>query len=263
MLTSIENPFIKMVLSLGKKKNRTKKKLFLAEGPHLVQEALSAGFGLKGVIVTSPSLNEELDSLINKVKDMRIRIYEVTPNLFERLAETETPQGIIALAKLPDQVEEWPNPNQYLGFVLDGIQDPGNVGTIIRTAWGAGTKDIFISDGTADPYSGKAVRASQGGIFHLQVHIKPVEEVIRWANLHNVTLWIGDPKADRIYFSQDLTVPSLFVLGAEAHGPSPELIKAGIPVKIPLSSGMDSLNVSISSGVLVFEALRQRWISSF
>lgn len=262
MLTSIENPFIKMVLSLGKKKNRTKHKLFLAEGPHLVQEALNAGFDLKGVIVTGSLIDEELISLVKKVNEMRIRIYEVPPKLFERLAETETPQGIIALAKLPDQVEEWPNPHQYLGFVLNGIQDPGNVGTIIRTAWGAGIKDIFISDGTADPYSGKAVRASQGGIFHLHVHIQPVEEVIRWANLKNVTLWVGDPKADRIYFSQDLTVPSLFVLGAEAHGPDPQLIKAGIPIKIPLSSGMDSLNVSISSGILVFEALRQRRISS-
>lgn len=261
MLTSPENPFIKMVLSLKRKKGRIKNRLFLAEGPHLVQEAFNAGFSLKGLIVASDSFNEDLDSLISQARDLRITIYQVAPRLFQRLAETETPQGIMALAVLPEHSDKWPPSQGYLGLVLNGIQDPGNLGALIRTAWGAGIKEIFITPGVTDPYSGKTARASQGGIFHLQIHTRSTEEIIEWTMRNQVNLWVGDAKAKQVYFHQDLTAPGLFVLGAEASGVDPLFMGAGIPVKIQLPGGVDSLNVAISGAIMLFEALRQREIA--
>lgn len=258
MLTSRENPLIKLISALKSKKGRIKHRLFLAEGPHLVREAMNSSAGIKGLICEGKNLGSGVAILLDLAKERKIPIYDVAPKLFKELAETESPQGIMALVTIPEFAELLPEPRGFLGLILNGIQDPGNVGTILRTAWAAGITDLFLTPGTADPYSGKAVRSSQGGIFYLRIHNFSVEEIISWSERNSILIWAADPRAENIYYEQDFTRPGVFLLGNEARGPEAGFAGVGIPVRIPLPGRADSLNVSTSAAILVFEALRQR-----
>lgn len=273
MISSKENPLIKTVTALRRKKGRLKHGLFIAEGPHLIQEAFASPFArsIKGLILEGEDqagLGDDAGSpfaagaLAQSAKARGISLYYVTKRLFKELAETENPQGILALLELPPadtalQSKE-PLAKGFLGLLLNEIQDPGNLGTILRTAWGAGIKNLFITPGTVDPYSGKAVRSSQGGIFNLIIHRTPLTQVIAWARENGITIVSGDPRGAKLYYDYDFTLPTLILLGNEGRGPQQEAVAAGLPVKIPLPGGAESLNVATAAGILIFEAVRQR-----
>lgn len=264
VITSRDNPLYKLYNAVKTNKGRKKHRLFLAEGPHLVAEALAASYPLHSVLVAeerflSPQRPSWLLPLLQEAERGGIPVYRMAGALFHRLAETETPQGIMALAVLPEDGMALPAPEGFLGLLLNGIRDPGNVGMIMRTAWAAGVKDLFFTPGTADPYSGKAVRASQGGVFHLRLHRRPLVDFLRWAEEAAVTCWVGDPRDGKDHYQADFSQPALIVLGHETQGPEKAARECGQRVKIPLPGGADSLNVAVSAGILIYEALRQRW----
>jgi TrmH family RNA methyltransferase len=271
MLSSKENPLIKVVSALQKKKGRLKHRLFIAEGPHLIQEAFASPYAkkIRGLILEGKDAPDESDYssevcvLVQAAKAGGIPLHYVTKRLFKEVAETENPQGILALIDLPptdtpQQKTEFPSAHDFLGLLLNEIQDPGNLGTILRTAWGAGIKDLFITPGTVDPYSGKVVRSSQGGVFNLNIHQTPLAQVISWAREKGVTIVSGDPRGRKVYYDHDFTAPTLILLGNEGRGPQQAAATAGLPVQIPLPGGAESLNVATAGGILIFEALRQR-----
>ncbi len=244
-------------------KGRKKHRLFLVEGPHLVAEAVKASHPLHSIIVTEEKFSPgqgpaRLLPLLQQAEAEGIPVYRMAGGLFRRLAETETPQGILALTMLPAEKMELPAPEGFLGLLLNGIRDPGNIGMIMRTAWAAGVKDLFLTPGTADPYSGKAVRASQGGIFHLRLHQRPLTAFLNWAKETAVTCWVGDPHGGIDYHQADFSGPALFILGHETQGPEKTAREGGERVRIPLPGGAESLNVAVSAGILLYEALRQR-----
>jgi TrmH family RNA methyltransferase len=147
-----------------------------------------------------------------------------------------------------------------LGLIIDGLQDPGNVGAIIRTAWAAGCDGLLFTPNTADPFQGKVVRASMGGIFYQSVYrnLKPVD-IVEWSERMGVQIVVGDPMASQYCFEFNLTRPSLILIGNEGKGYNPEWDNhPTIKALIPQPGGAESLNASISAGIFLYEAIRQR-----
>ncbi|MGE5606509.1 MAG: TrmH family RNA methyltransferase, partial [Bacteroidota bacterium] len=170
--------------------------------------------------------------------------------------------GIIATIALPQQTNLIDFTDFKLGLIIDGLQDPGNVGAIIRTAWAFGCNGIFFTPGAADPYQGKVVRASMGGIFYQRIclNLEP-EAIFELSNRMGIQIIAGDLKATEFSFQTNLAGASLILIGNEGRGLSPEWAKYPIAkVLIPQPGGAESLNASISAGILLYEALRQRLI---
>ena len=260
LLTSRDNPLIKTIFALQKRKGREKHRLFIAEGPHLLEEALNSSFTVQSVIMKEGTTCS--GSLWEKITERRVPVYQVFPRLYQELAETQTPQAMLGIVTQPQESAVFPlvEPD-FAGLILDEIQDPGNLGTMMRTAWAAGFRHLFLTPGTVDPYGGKVVRASQGGIFNLKLYAQPMDSILNWAFTHGIKVWVADPRGAKLYFEEDLTGPILFVFGNEARGFDWSTLTGNHRVeglRIPLPGGAESLNVSISAAILMYEALRQK-----
>jgi TrmH family RNA methyltransferase len=260
IITSPTNQFVKTAASLRQKKGRLAQGLFLAEGPHLVAEALRAQAEIRQYFWTARlGACEAGQALLRRLAGMA-EGFEVSEPVLAKLAETETPQGIVALVALP------PEPaldltGVQLAVVLDGLQDPGNVGAIIRTAWAAGLDGLLLTSGTADPFAGKVVRASMGGVFNQKIYrnLRP-ELIATAARAAGLQIVVGVPDATSVYFTVDLTRPTLIVVGNEGQGVAAQWADyAPCRVMIPQPGKANSLNVAVSLGILTYEALRQRW----
>jgi TrmH family RNA methyltransferase len=176
------------------------------------------------------------------------------------LSEVETSQGILALARRPAFDEERLFAGTPLVLVAAGIQDPGNVGALLRSAEAAGATGAYLTDGAADPFSWKALRGSMGSAFRLP-HRRRITTADALARLraHGVRVIAADPGAALPYFEADLRRPVAFLMGPEGSGLPPALTAgADASVAIPMAPGVESLNVAVAAGVLLFEAARQR-----
>ena len=264
MITSVSNELIKLVKSLHHKKGRLQGNLFLAEGIHLVQEALKSSLKLKHFFwsekLTKTSEGKELLNILQNADFQGLQGFQVSEPVMAKVCETENPQGIVATLVLPSPGNLMDLSGFKLGLIIDGLQDPGNVGTIIRTAWAAGCDGLLFTPNTADPFQGKVVRASMGGIFYQRIYpdLKP-DAIMEWSERMGVQIVVGDPRASHYCFQSDLTRPSLILIGNEGKGYNTEwdnhpIIKA----LIPQPGGAESLNASISAGIFLYEALRQR-----
>ena len=263
MITSNSNNLIKMVSSLQNKKGRLEHKLYIAEGLHLVQEAVNAQVRIDRYFWTSRlTLTKEGDILLQNLQRGNYEGYEVSEAVFSKISETEHPQGILATVSIP------PEPifklsGFRLGLVVDGLQDPGNVGTIIRTASAANLDVVLFTSGAADPFQGKVVRASMGGIFYQKIYRNLTPEMIlREAEKAGVRVVAGDPGATLNYFECDFLSPTLLIVGNEGRGLTEVWENNYIQkVLIPQPGRAESLNVSVSAGILIYEAIRQRIIN--
>jgi len=260
LLSSRDNPLIKTTISLQKRKGREKNRLFLAEGRHLVEEALKSSFTIRWVLVKEGTpCSGPFWELLTKQK---VPVYQVSARLYPALTETETPQEVLGVVACPEETKGFPPVESgFSGLILHALQDPGNLGTILRTAWAAGIKTVFTTPGTVDPYSGKVVRASQGGVFNLRLYVRPLDQILAWAEDAGVRVWMADPRGKQVYYQADLTGPALFLFGNEAHGFAGNELTTVESLKIPLPGGAESLNVSVAAAILIYEALRQRGIA--
>jgi TrmH family RNA methyltransferase len=260
VITSTTNQQVKMVRSLHQKKGRLEQGLYLAEGIHLVSEALRAKAEIRQYFWTGRlETTTEGRELLRHLTVARVPGVAVSERVMAKLAETETSQGIIALMAIPSE-PPLSLTGVQLALVLDSLQDPGNVGTIIRTAWAAGLDCLLLTSGTADPYQGKVVRATMGGLFYQRLFCNLSPEVIATAARQaGLQIIAGSLGAHRSCFAVDLTLPTLVLVGNEAKGIAPEWDAfAPRKVLIPQPGNADSLNVAVSAGILVYEALRQR-----
>ncbi|HEY8464325.1 MAG TPA: RNA methyltransferase [Bacillota bacterium] len=259
MITSNTNRLIKLASSLQLKKGRLQHKLFLAEGIHLVAEALKAEAEIRCFFwsqrLCATGEGRELLQLLTT----RAEGFEVSETVLGKICETETPQGIVAMLSLP-QEPVFDLTGTKLGLIIDGLQDPGNVGTIIRTAWAGGLDCLLFTSGTVDPFQGKVVRATMGGIFYQKIYRNLTPRMIAAAaQKAGVQIIAGTPNAVCSCFAVDLTLPTLLLVGNEGKGVTPEWENYAIRrVSIPQPGKAESLNVSVSAGILVYEALRQR-----
>ena len=263
-ISSVANKLIKEIASLKQRKYRDRQGLFLAEGVRLVEECANAGWPVKMCIYTEDAVRRErAQAVIERLSAADCRMVVVSEDIYNKISDTEQPQGImVILKKRQFSIEQMLLSTDKLPLlvVLDGIQDPGNVGTIIRTADAAGSAGVIALKGSADIYAGKTVRATMGSLFHLPV-MEGLSAVELLQNLKqaNIKLLATCLQQTDVYYQANFNCPAAIILGNEGQGISPELINAADAcLNIPLIGHAESLNVSVAAGVILYEAVRQR-----
>lgn len=258
MLTSSQNPLVKQMRKLHRAKERKKQNLILLEGTNLIEAVLQVNYSLVTVCYTR-AWADRYWYLLPALGDRSLRMELVGEVVLASIATTVNPDGVVATAPRRDNCQL--NLNKVnLGLVLERLQDPGNLGTIIRTAVATNTDAIVSSDDSVDPENPKVLRASAGEWFKLAIaHYSNLPAILKDFRDRNGQAIATVPRSDLTYWEIDFNKPSLILLGNEAAGLSDELINlADIKVNIPLAGGVESLNVGIAAALLLYEARRQK-----
>ncbi|TVX98623.1 TrmH family RNA methyltransferase [Cohnella terricola] len=262
-IESVANPRAKEWAKLLERKYRERTGKFLLEGVHLVKEALDAKWPLEaiafdegsGVLVQFEEYLGEMDGTSGPAW------IPVSPEIIAKCSETETPQPIFAVArKRPPSAETLFAAERGLVAVLDGVQDPGNVGTIVRSAAASGATAVVLGKGTADLYNPKTIRSTMGALFHVPVLEADLRELLPEAAERGIAIVGTSLQSARSCYEYDFASRSVWlVLGNEGSGMSPQVSAlAETNVIIPMSGRAESLNVAMAATVLLFEAQRQR-----
>ncbi|SHI93418.1 TrmH family RNA methyltransferase [Desulfofundulus thermosubterraneus] len=260
MIRSKANPQVKYLRRLARRSQRDKEGHFLLEGVRLVEEALSSGWPVK-MLVYSPSGSERAAVLLEAARERGIQLLPVEEKLLAELADTATPQGVLAVVEKPGYtLEETLAAGPSLLLVVDGVQDPGNLGTIIRSADAAGAGGVILFPGTVDLYNPKTIRATMGSLFHLPVAaVREGEDVLVRLKTAGLVLVAGVPAGGIPLPTVDLTRPLALMVGSEARGLSPELLAcADLLATVPMPGRAESLNVAVAASIMLYEAVRQR-----
>jgi len=260
-ISSTSNPKIKEALDIKNKRSKYKYNAFVIEGPNLIEMALASGHQIKEVLFTTAFLSKkDGQKLLRHLLKSTREIFEVTEQMLNKLADTETPQGIIAIASYtPGNLADITFKTTPLLVVADGVQEPGNLGTIIRTSDAAGVDALIILQGTCDVFMQKTLRATAGSIFNLPIVYVETDELLKWAASKGIQLIATAIDARESIFDTNLKKPLAFVFGNEAHGISGKIKNnADLVLKIPIIGKAESLNVSASAAVCLYETVRQR-----
>jgi RNA methyltransferase, TrmH family len=256
MLTSLQNPLVKQFRKLHSAKHRRLQGCFLLEGTHLLQEAAASHWPLEVLCFTERWQNKEpafFDDIQGKVPRCEL----VSDEVLTAIATTINPDGVVAIAQsIPQETVSI----QSLGLVLETLQDPGNVGTLLRTAAAAGVDAVLLSADSADLENPKVLRASAGAWFKVaKAQCQDVLAQVKQYQAQGFQVIATTPRAAVEYWAVDYTQPSLILVGNEGAGLSEALLQAAdIQVSIPVSAGVESLNAAIATAVMLYEAKRQR-----
>lgn len=257
-LTSRTSPQVTAVRELHTARGRTEAGAFLVEGPQAVREAFDRAPRVDTVFVTADGAHRWAD-LVALAHAREIPVLPVIDTVLDAMAETNAPQGILAVCEIPSrELGEVLGPDDSIGPVvlLESISDPGNAGTIIRTADAAGASGVMLTSGSVDPYNGKCVRSTAGSIFHLPVvsDVALVDAVrtVQSAGLRLVVA-TGDADADLLEWAPQAQGRLCWAFGSEAHGVS-DLLRASadVLIRIPMLGAAESLNVASAAAVCLF-----------
>lgn len=252
-IESKENTFFKLAKKLKDKKGRSKEQKYIIEGFRLIQEAFKAGCKIDSIVVNNDGekkINQYLEQYVDSVK-----IYLMEDSMFSQLTSTENPQGIIAILEIEDKREKL-NGDFYL--LCDKVQDPGNLGTIIRTAHAAGATGIILTKGTVDIYNDKVIRSTMGSIFYVPIIHDNDLSFLKGLKNEGFNLVATSLQESKDFFNEDLSGKIILSVGNEGNGISDEIFDmADIKVKIPMPGGAESLNVAIATSIILFERVRQ------
>lgn len=262
MLTSLQNPLVKQLRKLRSPRSRRQENLLLLEGTHLLASACEVSCPLTAVCAT-PAWLEKHPQLWQQATLRSPRVEVVSASVLEAIATTVSPDGVVAAA-VRGGIHRSPKAEIGLGLVLERLQDPGNLGTIIRTSVATGVEGVWLSDDSVDLDNPKVLRASAGEWFRLPIATTAnLKEAIAASRAAGMQAIATVPKATSTYWDIDFQKPTLILLGNEGAGLSPELTScADRQVTIPLSAGVESLNVAIATALLLYEAQRQRTFQS-
>ena len=258
-ITSAANPLLKDVRRASAHGSLTAGGWCIAENLHLLEEALRSPCEVKAVLAAE-SKRSTVEAYGRRLADTKVVV--LPDALFAGIASTETSQGVMALVKPPGWTLDQLFRSRPLVVVLDGLQDPGNAGTIVRTAEAFGATGALFLKGTVSPHNPKTLRASAGSLFRLP-YLAGVDSALARAALrqHRVELYAGVPALTgnhtRLLADIDFTTPCGLIIGNEAHGVSGELRSAAMDMSIP-TIGVESLNAAVAAGILLYEARRQR-----
>ena len=259
MISSSHNPKIQWVRDLQTQAHaRQEAQAFVVEGVRLAEEALAAGWQAQ-LVLYSEETGPRGMAVIEKFIRQRAPVEQVTPQVLKAAADTETPQGLLAVLSMRAlPMPEMPN---FL-LILDEMRDPGNLGTILRTAAAAGVQSVLIPPGSADHYAPKVVRAAMGAHFHLPVLRLDWEELLQSLIPHvehGMCIYLADSSGGVAYTRADFRRSLTLIVGGEARGAGNQAqALAQQKVQIPMPGGTESLNAAVAAGILLFEVLRQR-----
>jgi len=260
-ITSKDNDVIKHLRSLSEPKHRKKEQVFLIEGVKMVEEALRDKAGVK-LVVASPALVQHHGKGVLKLAEVSsIDILWISEKLMDSVSESKTPQPVMAVVRMQEHTEdELFSHSSKLIVIAHQLQDPGNLGTIIRTAEAVAAAGIALTPNTVDPYSAKSIRASMGSILRLPVvRIREIGVFVTLCKQKGFQTVATAVTGEKTHFDIDLTKPTVVILGQEGAGLPQEIIAdVDLRIRIPMAETIDSLNVATSSAVVLYEALRQR-----
>ena len=251
-ITSRDNPLVKETIKLKQKKYRQQTGTFLIEGERMLREAFKTPELLVRVFL------EDDIPIPREINSLNIECFQVTSAIMKAMADTEHPQGVVAVARIPQHQPEYLFDRSVMVLLLDRIADPGNLGTIIRTGWALDLDGILLTAGCADPFSPKVVRASMGGIFHVPIFTVDGEFVDRLLD-NGYKMIAATPNTRISIYDTDWQGAVICVIGSEAHGVDDQwLQRSSQQVVIPINSKVDSLNAAVSCAIIMAEARRQR-----
>lgn len=263
VVTSATNPAVRAARKLAGRRDRARADAFLVEGPQAVGEAVDC---LRRLFVTPRAALRER-RLVVRVARSGIDVVHVTEDVLAQIADTVTPQGVVGVATLPPVSLADALRAATLLIVGVGVADPGNVGTVIRTADAAGADAVVLTTGSVDPCNPKAVRASAGSLFHLPV-IGDVDfdAVVAGCRERGLSLVAAHPGARAVYTEVDLRAPTALVFGNEAHGLTRAALSAcDVAARVPMyeraGASAESLNLAMTVAIVTYEAVRQRAVS--
>jgi len=256
MVTSLKNDKVKYVRALqSRRRVRQRERRFVFEGVRLVEEAARAGVAPAYVFYTEPAESDERGArLLETFRTASVPCYGVSDAVMVACSDTETPQGILAVLPIPDLSR--PN-HPTLTLILDRVRDPGNLGTILRTALAAGVEQVLLTPDTVDASNPKVIRAAMGA------HLRLPVTVLGWdAITEAVTgcdVWLAATSGETVYTAVGWTRPVALIVGGEAGGAGKQAYAlAQGQVSIPMAEGVESLNTAVAAAVILFEALQQR-----
>lgn len=258
-ISSIQNPYIKQLIQLkDKSRERKKRGLFLIEGEREIMLALKGGYELETVLFNPEIMSQER---LNNLKTKQPNTIEITSEVYQKLAYRDTTEGVLAVAKSKvhnlDELEfKTKNP---LLLVAEAPEKPGNIGALLRTADAARVDAVIIANPKTDLYNPNIIRSSVGCVFTNTVVTGSTSEIIDFLKSKNIPIYCAALQASVNYDTQDFTKATAIVVGTEATGLSEEWLEnATQNIIIPMQGDIDSMNVSVAAGILIFEAKRQR-----
>lgn len=260
MITSETNQQIKEIVKLQKQpKYRRKTFKFVTEGLKMLLEAAESGNLIK--IYISNSVMEKAQD----IPDMLLKKYPyevVLDRVFQKISDTVTTQGILGIAKLPEyNIASILSDSRHMWLLLDGVHDPGNLGTILRTAEGAGMSAVIMSKGTVDLFNPKTVRSTMGAIFRMPfIYVDDLTEIVKKIKNSGYSVYGTAMKGSVIYSEPDYTKGAGIVMGSEASGLSKNILEyISGAIRIPMEGGIESLNVAVAAAIVMYETARQRY----
>jgi TrmH family RNA methyltransferase len=261
-ITSSQNKFIKELIQL-KEKSRLRKKTatFLIEGLREIELAIKGNYTIKTLLIIASYIDNELIvKLLNNI-NASIEIIEISTDVYKKLALRDSTEGIIALAEgknLSINNIKFKHKNPLI-LVAETPEKPGNIGALLRTADAAGMDAVFIANPKTDMYNPNIIRSSVGCVFTNQIATGTTSEIIHYLKENNIAIYGAALTASIVYHKVDFTNPCAIVVGTEATGLSEEwLLNTTQNILIPMNGAIDSMNVSVSAAIIIFEAIRQR-----
>ncbi len=261
-IKSRNNPIIKKVKQLNNKKYRDADQMYYIEGIKFILEAFNNNVDIVYILMSDEFTKEHLSSRIfEEVKVCGAKKYILPNNLFSDISDTTAPQGIMAVLKSKRiDLQDILIQNNFL-LILDSIQDPGNLGTIIRTADAANATGLILSKGCVDVYNPKVLRSTMGSIFHIPIFLtENIIETVRFLKQKQINVYASQLNAENNYFDVDFKKNMALIIGNESNGVQKELLfEADELIKIPMPGRSESINASVACAILTFEVVRQRF----
>ncbi len=259
MITSARHPLVQVFRRAADRRRHEAERRVLLDGPRLIADALDAGVTVEVVLVAS-GVPSHVATLASRVRASGARVHEATARVVQAASGVVTSQGIVALARRPEFSHERMllAPDLVL-LVADGVQDPGNLGTMIRTAAGVGAHAVVLCGAGADPWTPKALRATMGAAFRIPIARVEADVLRDRLTAAGAAIIVADPAAERAYWDVRLDPPVALVVGSEGKGPGPAWASAGTLARIPLLGSVESLNAAVAASLLLYEVARRRY----
>jgi TrmH family RNA methyltransferase len=260
-ITSRQNERIKQAARLHHARDRAEQGRFAIDGIREIGRAIEGGTEVLEAFACEELLaSDEATALVERLEAADVPVWQVDRDLFAKVAYGARHEGLVAIARLPEfPLAALKLPADALVAVLVGIEKPGNVGAVLRSADGAGVSAVVVADGGTDLLNPNTIRASLGTVFTVPIAVATGAETLAWLREQGVTIYAARPDAEQNYGMADFAGPTAIVLGSEAEGLGADWHVPDVrPIKLPMHGAADSLNVSAAAAVLLYEARRQR-----
>lgn len=261
VITSLQNPKVKDAVRLCDRRHREKQGRIRIDGARELDRAMAAGLPMLEVFVCQALCQgDDARRVLERLAGLPTEVLEVSQAVFEKLAFGSRAEGVLGVAATPPTaLQRIQLPERPLVAVLEGIEKPGNVGAVLRSADCAGLSALIVADSRTDLFNPNAIRASLGTLFTLPVAAASAAETLAWLRRHQLAIYAARVDGSVPYTQADFRQPAAIVLGSEADGLSEAWCAEGVaPIRLPMLGMADSLNVSATAAVLFYEALRQR-----